>query len=240
MPSCGEDVKTAGKYVHNAKQCICGGIVHNRRIIEKTGAWCECNLPQVLVHRFKKWQKSHNQATRQRRATIVKQKREQAAAQDRWQPGTKVWLTGLRRAELNGAEGSAQGEENDRVLVQLDHQKGCRIVAVTHDHLSGLPPSNGHSRGSGEQANRPPTIRAGAQRQDRAPVTPPTAAPRVEAAVLTLVAGAAVVVVGSAWHLATGSAVCLQGLRQVEFNACEAMVVGHDGVRVQVRITKGP
>ena len=33
---------------------------------------------------------------------------------------------------------------------------------------------------------------------------------------------------------------CLQGLRQVEFNACEAMVVGHDGFRVQVRATKGP
>ena len=32
----------------------------------------------------------------------------------------------------------------------------------------------------------------------------------------------------------------LQGLRQVEFNACEAMVVGQDGFRVQVRVTKGP
>ena len=39
----------------------------------------------------------------------------------------------------------------------------------------------------------------------RAPVTPPAAAPHVEAAVLTLVAGAAVVVVGSAGHLVTGS-----------------------------------
>ena len=58
---CGEDVKTAGKYVRNAKQCICGGIVHNRCINQNTGALCECNLPQVLVHRFKKWQKSHDQ-----------------------------------------------------------------------------------------------------------------------------------------------------------------------------------
>ena len=50
----GDNVKTAGKYVHNTEQCICGGIVHNRCINEKTGALCECNLPQVLVHRFKK------------------------------------------------------------------------------------------------------------------------------------------------------------------------------------------
>ena len=58
---------------------------------------------------------------------------------------------------------------------------------------------------------------------------------------LTLVACAAVVVVGSAHHLATGSAVLrLQGLRQVESNAWEAMVVGHDGFRVQERVTKGP
>ena len=41
-------------------------------------------------------------------------------------------------------------------------------------------------------------------------------------------------------HLAKGSAVRPQGLWQVEFNACEAMVVGHDGFRVQVRATKGP
>ena len=32
----------------------------------------------------------------------------------------------------------------------------------------------------------------------------------------------------------------LQGLRQVEFNTCEAMVVEHDGFRVQVHVTKGP
>ena len=57
---------------------------------------------------------------------------------------------------------------------------------------------------------------------------------------LALVAGAAVVVVGSVGHLATGSTVRLQGLRQVEFNACEAMVAGQDGFRVQVRVTKGP
>ena len=48
-----------------------------------------------------------------------------------------MWLTGLRRAELIGAEGIVQGEENGRVLVQLDHQKGGRTVAVTHDHLTG-------------------------------------------------------------------------------------------------------
>ena len=113
-------------------------------------------------------------------------------------------------------------------------------MAVTHDHLSGLPSGNGGSRGSQGQANSPQTRRAGAQRHDRAPVTPSAPAPHVEAAVLTLVAGAAVVVVGSAGHLATGSAVRLQGLRQVEFNTCEAMVVGHDGFRVQVRVTKGP
>ena len=122
--------------------------MHQRCINQNTGALCECNLPQVLVHRFKKWQKSHNQATRQRRAAIVKQKREQVAAQDTWRPGTKVWLTGLRRAELNGAEGIVQGEENGRILVQLDHQKEGRTVAVTHDHLSGLPPGNGSKRGS--------------------------------------------------------------------------------------------
>ena len=75
---------------------------------------------------------------------------------------------------------------------------------------------------------------------DRAPVTPPAAAPHVEAAVLTLVAGATTVVVGSAGHLATGSAVHLQRLQQVEFNECEAMVVGHDGFTVQVCVTKGP
>ena len=70
-------------------------------------------------------------------------------------------------------------------------------------------------------------------------MTPSPVAPQVEAAVLTLVAGAPVVVVCSARHLATGSAARLQGLRQVEFNACEAMVVGHDGFRVQVRVTRG-
>ena len=105
----GEDVKTDGNYVCNAKQCICGGIVHNRCINEDTGALCECNLPQVLVHGFKKWQKSHDKATRQRTVAIVKQKQEQVAAQHMWQPRTKVWLTGLRRTELNLAEGIVQG-----------------------------------------------------------------------------------------------------------------------------------
>ena len=55
---CGDDVKTAGKYVRNTKQCICGGIVHIRCINENTGALCECNLAQVLVHKFKKRRKS--------------------------------------------------------------------------------------------------------------------------------------------------------------------------------------
>ena len=106
---------------------------------------------------------------------------------------------------------------------RLDHQKGGRTVAVTHDHLSGLPPGNGSSRGSQEQASSPRTRREGAQRHDRAPVTPLAAAPHVEAAVLTLVAGAgaAVVVVGSAGHLATGSAVRPQGPRQVEFTGAD-------------------
>ena len=153
-----------------------------------------------------------------------------------------MWLTGLRRAELNGAEGIVQGEENGRILVQLDHQKGGRTVAVTHDHLSGLPPGNGSRRGSQEQASSLQTRRAGAQRHDSAPVTPPghTAARHMEAAVLALVAGAAVVVVSSAGHLVTGLAVRLQGLRQMEFNACEAIVVGQDGFKVQVHVTKGP
>ena len=105
-------------------------------------------------------------------------------------------------------------------------------MGVTQDHLRGLPPGNGSSRGSQEQASSPQTRRARAQRHDKAPVTPLAAAPHMEAAVLTLVASAAVVVVGSAGHFATGSALRLQGLWQVEFNACEAMVVGHDGCRV--------
>ena len=108
----------------------------------------------------------------------MKQKREEVAALDRWWPRTKVWLTGLRRAELNGAEVIVQGEENGRVLVQLDHQKGGRTVAVTHDHLSGLPPGNDNSRGSQEQARSPQTRRARAQRHDRAQVTPSAAPPR--------------------------------------------------------------
>ena len=52
---CGDDVKTARKYVRSTKQCICGGIVHNRCINEKIGALCQCNLPRVLDHGFKKW-----------------------------------------------------------------------------------------------------------------------------------------------------------------------------------------
>ena len=59
---------------------------------------------------------------------------EQVAAQDRWQRGTKVWLTGLQRAELNGAEGIIQGDETGRGVVQLDYEKGGKTVAVTHDH----------------------------------------------------------------------------------------------------------
>ena len=66
------------------------------------------------------------------------------------------------------------------------------------------------------------------------------APPHVEAGVLALATCAAVAVLGSAGHHATGSVVRLQGLRQMEFNDCEAVVVGHDGFRVQVRVTKGP
>ena len=62
------------------------------------------------------------------------------AAQDMWEPGTKVWLTRLRRADLNGAEGIIQGKENGRVPVHVDHAKGGKTVAVTYHHLSGLPP----------------------------------------------------------------------------------------------------
>ena len=164
--------------LRNAKQCICGGIVHSRCVNENTGALCECNLPQVLVHRFQKWQKSQDHATGQRRAAIVKQKQEQVAAQDKWQPGTKVWRTGLRRAELNGADGSVQGEENGRVLEQLDHQKGGRTMAIPHDHLSGLPLGNGNSRAvrsklvarkQGEQEHKGMT-----ERQSRHLQQPPT------------------------------------------------------------------
>ena len=46
-------VKTAGKYMCNAKHCICGGTVHDSCISEYVGALCECNLPQALVNRFK-------------------------------------------------------------------------------------------------------------------------------------------------------------------------------------------
>ena len=113
-------------------------------------------------------------------------------------------------------------------------------MAATYDHLSGLPPGIDSSRGSQEQSGSPQTRRAGAQRHDQAAVMSSAAPPHMEAAVLTMVAGAAVVVVCSTGHLAAGSTVLLQGLRQVEFNACEAMVVGHDGFRVQVHITKGP
>ena len=89
-------MKTAETCVHNAKQCICGAIVHDRCINEYTGALCEFNLPQVLMNGCKKWRKRHDQATR--RTAAVKQKREHVAAQNKWQTRTKVWLTGLRRA----------------------------------------------------------------------------------------------------------------------------------------------
>ena len=36
------------------------------------------------------------------------------------------------------------------------------------------------------------------------------------------------------------TSVRLQGLRQKESNSCEAVVVGHDGSRVQVHVTQGP
>ena len=53
-------MKTVGKYVRNAKRCICGGIVNNKCINEHTGLLCQCNLAQALGNRFKQWQKSHN------------------------------------------------------------------------------------------------------------------------------------------------------------------------------------
>ena len=31
---------------------------------------------------------------------------------------------------------------------------------------------------------------------------------------------------------------CVEGLRQMEFNECEAAVVGHDGFGVHVRVTQ--
>ena len=210
--------------------------MHDRCINEYTGALWECNLPQVLVNRFKKWLKSHDQATRQRRAATVKQKREQVAAHDKWQPGTKVWLTGLRRAELNGAEEIIQGDGNGRVIVQADHTKGGKTVAVTHNHLSSLPPDNGNQ----EQASGLQTRALRARTHERVPVTPLATTPHVEAVVLALAACAAVAVVGSAGHHAKGSALRLQGLWQMDFNKCEAVVVGHDGFRVQSRMTQGP
>ena len=60
-----------------------------------------------------------------------------------------------------------------RVVVQLDHAKGAKIVGVTHDHLSSLPPDNG----SLEQANGPETRAIGAQTHDGASMTPSAAHP---------------------------------------------------------------
>ena len=166
----------------------------------------------------------------------MKQKQEQVAAKDRWQPRRKVWLIGLRRADLNGAKGIIQGDGNGRVVVQLDHVKGGKTVAITHDHLSSLPPDNG----SQEQASGPQTRAPGVQTHDRALATPLATPPRIKAVVLVLAACAAVAVVGSAGHHEEGSVVCLQGLRQMEFSECEAVVVGHEGFRVQLRLTQGP
>ena len=83
---------------------------------------------------------------------------------------------------------------------------------------------------------------------DHAPVTrgrmrarfPLPHGPHVEAVVLALPACAAVAVVGSTRHHEKGSAVRLQGLRHMEFNECEAVVVGHKGFWVQERVTQGP
>ena len=81
---------------------------------------------------------------------------------------------------------------------------------------------------------------AGEHTHDRAPVTPPAAPPHIEVVVLALAACAAVALVGRAGHHEKVSAVRLQGPWQMEFNECEAVVVGHDGFRVQVRVTQGP
>ena len=75
----------------------------------------------------------------------------------------------------------------------------------------------------------------------RAPVTPSAAAPHMEAVVLALAPCAAVAVVGSAALAVVGIiGHHAKGLRQMEFNECEAVVLGHDGFRVQVRVTQGP
>ena len=42
----------------------------------------------------------------------------------------------MERKESSKGKGTAG-------LVQLDHAKGGKTVAVTHDHLSSLPPDNG-------------------------------------------------------------------------------------------------
>ena len=57
---CGDDMKTTGKFMRNAKQCICRGIVHDMCIRAYVGALCECNLPHALMNTFKKWTKSHD------------------------------------------------------------------------------------------------------------------------------------------------------------------------------------
>ena len=73
----------------------------------------------------------------------IRQKREQAADHNKWQPGARVWLTGLQKAELDGAEGIIQGEANGSVVVHLDHAKGGATVVVTHARFSSQPPGVG-------------------------------------------------------------------------------------------------
>lgn len=106
-------------------------------------------------------------------------------------------------------------------------------MAVTHDPLNGLPLDNG----SHEQANGPQTRVLGPQTQGRALATPLATTPHVEAVVMALAARAAVAVVGSAGHHAKGLAVRLIGLQQMDFHECDAVVAGHDGFRIQVRVT---
>ena len=43
------EVKTAGEFMHNAKQCIFGGAIHDGCINEHTRALCRCSLPRVLM-----------------------------------------------------------------------------------------------------------------------------------------------------------------------------------------------
>ena len=91
------------------------------------------------------------------------------------------------------------------------------------------------ARTQGHRKNRRMTGRKGRHLQ-----CAPPPGPHVEVVALAFTTCTAPAVVCNAGHLATWTAVYLQGLRQTEFNSCEAVVVGHDGGGVQVRVTEGP